>query len=114
MAVAAVPGGLGIIGVSSAAGGEFQENKEASEAFVALMNLSVLDPDYDSKKKELEEKIKYGEISFQNLAHHSIVGISNSIFERWSGGLAKNFFNTLRGQPKEIIQNGVKLCCDRM
>ena len=108
MAVAAVPGGLGVIGVSSAAGGEFQENKEASDAFVALMNLRISDPDYDSKKKELEEKIKYGKISFQNLAHHSIVGISNSIFERWSGGLAKNFFNTLRGQPKEIIQKNLK------
>ena len=108
MAVAAVPGGLGIIGVSTAAGGEFKENSEASKAYNELINLKIVDPDYDSKRKKLEEKIRNGKISLQNLAHHSVVGISNSIFERWSGGLARNFFNTFKSQPKEIIEKNLK------
>ena len=108
MAVAAVPGGLGIIGVSTAAGGEFKENSEASKAFNEKLNLKITDPDYYTKNKELEEKIRNGEISLQNLAHHSVVGLSNSIFERWSGGLAKNFFNTFKSQPKEIIEKNLK------
>ena len=108
MAVAAVPGGLGIIGISTAAGGEFKENSEASKAFNEKLNLKITDPDYYTKNKELEEKIRNGEISLQNLAHHSVVGLSNSIFERWSGGLAKNFFNTFKSQPKEIIEKNLK------
>ena len=108
MAVAAVPGGLGIIGVSTAAGGEFKENSEASKAYDELIILKITDPNYDTKKKELEETIRNGGISFQNLAHHSVVGLSNSIFERWSGGLAKSFFNTFRNQPKDIVEKNLK------
>ena len=108
MAVAAVPGGLAVIGVSTAAGGEFKENSEASKAYDELINLKITDPNYEIKKKELEETIRNGGISFQNLAHHSVVGLSNSIFERWSGGLAKNFFNTFRNQPKDIVEKNLK------
>jgi len=108
MAVAAVPGGLGVIGVSTAAGGEFKENEEASKAFNELINLRITDPDYDSKKKELQEKIRNGEINLQNLAHHSIVGITNSVFERFSGGLAKNFFNAFKGKSKDVVTKNLK------
>ena len=108
MAVAAVPGGLGIIGVSTAAGGEFKENSEASKAYDELINLKITDPNHDAKKKELEEKIRNGGINLQNLAHHSVVGLSNSVFERFSGGLAKNFFNTFKGRPKDIVQKNLK------
>jgi len=108
MAVAAVPGGLGVIGLSTAAGGEFKENSEASKAYKELINLKITDPDYESKKKELEEKIKNGGVSLQNLTHHTVVGISNSIFERFSGGLARNFFNTFKGRPKDVVQKNLK------
>ena len=108
MAVAAVPGGLGIIGVSTAAGGEFKENSEGSKAYNELINLKVTDPDYQSKKQELEEKIKNGQISLQNLAHHTVVGVSNSIFERWSGRLARNFFNTFKNQTKDVFEKNLK------
>lgn len=51
MALAAAPGGLGVIGVGTAAGGEFKENSEASKAYKELINLKITDPDYESKKK---------------------------------------------------------------
>ena len=108
MAVAAVPGGLGIIGVSTAAGGEFKENSEGSKAYNELINLKITDPDYQSKKQELEEKIRNGQISLQNLAHHTVVGVTNSVFERWSGGLARNFFNTFKNQPIEVFEKNLK------
>ena len=104
MAVAAVPGGLGIIGVSTAAGGEFKENSEASKAYDELINLKITDPNYEIKKKELEETIRNGGISFQNLAHHSVVGLSNSVFERFSGGLAKTFLILLKVDLKILFK----------
>ena len=58
MAVAAVPGGLGIIGVSTAAGGEFKENSEASKAYDELINLKITDPNYDTKKKAIRTNNK--------------------------------------------------------
>ena len=94
MAVAAIPGGLGIIGVSTASGGEFKENSDLlSQACKELIKFKNNRPRLRSaKKKELEEKIKNGEISLQNLTHHSVVGLSNSIFERYSRRFSKKLF----------------------
>ena len=100
--------GLAVIGISTAAGGEFEENNDASDAYKELINLSVTDPNYVEKKKQLEDRIKAGEISIKNLTHHTVVGAANSILERFSGRLGNKLYNSLRGQSKKAVEKTLK------
>jgi hypothetical protein len=100
--------GLTVIGISTAAGGEFDENTDASDAYKELINLSVTDPNYVEKKKQLEDRIKAGEISVKNLTHHTVVGAANSILERFSGRIGNKLYSALKGQSKEAIERTLK------
>ena len=100
--------GLAVIGISTAAGGEFEENNDASDAYKELINLSITDPNYIEKKKQLENRIKAGEISIKNLTHHTVVGAANSILERFSGRLGNKLYNSLRGQSKKAVEKTLK------
>jgi hypothetical protein len=82
--LAVAPGGLATIGVSSGAGEMKEVQEEAYKAKKDLDQLSVLDPEYDTKKKELEKKIERGDIGGQLLLHSTIVGGAEVVFERFS------------------------------
>ena len=101
-------GGLIALGASVAAGGEHADNTDASKAYIELSELDKSDPDYESKKEALEQRIRDGEISYKNLAHHTFNGLVNSQLERFSGAMGKKLFSSLSGQSKEVIDNSLK------
>jgi len=101
-------GGLIALGASVAAGGEHADNTDASKAYIELSELDESDPDYESKKEALEQRIRDGEISYKNLAHHTFNGLVNSQLERFSGAMGKKLFSSLSGQSKEVIDNSLK------
>ena len=109
MAIASTgSGGLMAIGASVAAGGEHADNTDASKAYIELSELDKSDPDYESKKEALEQRIRDGEISYKNLAHHTFNGLVNSQLERFSGAMGKKLFSSLSGRSKEVIDSSLK------
>jgi len=107
--LAVTPGGLATIGVSSGAGEMKEVQEEAYEAKKALDQLSISDPEYDTKKKELEKKIERGDIGGQLLLHSTIVGGAEVVFERFSAKLLRGSFKDLIGaKSKPVVEKALK------
>ena len=107
--LAVTPGGLGTIAFSSGSGEMKEVQEEAYEAKKALDQLSVNDPEYDTKKKELEKIIERGDISGKLVAHSTVVGAAEVIFERYSAKLLRGSFKDLIGaKSKPVVEKALK------
>ena len=107
--LAVTPGGLGTIAFSSGSGEMKEVQEEAYEAKKALDQLSVNDPEYDTKKKELEKIIQRGDISGKLVAHSTVVGAAEVIFERYSAKLLRGSFKDLIGaKSKPVVEKALK------
>jgi hypothetical protein len=108
--LAVTPGGLATIGISSGAGEMKEVQEEAYEAKKALDQLSISDPEYDTKKKELEKIIERGDISGKLIAHSTIVGGAEVVFERFSAKLIRGSFKDLIGaKSKPVVEKALKV-----
>ena len=103
-----MPIGLVMIGTSTAANTEYENNNAATEAFKAQLELDPLSPTFEQDSKELEKIIALGDINGKNLMHAIVVGTTNSFFERFSGRLGKSFIAAAKGQTKEQIEKGLR------
>ena len=107
-------GGLLVIGASTAAGGEFKENEDGAEAYRQLIELKnaykkgeVSEEEYNKSKSALETRMKNADINMTNLSHHAIIGMANSVLERFSGRLGRQVFNSLGGASKREVKKGL-------
>ena len=107
-------GGLMAIGASTAAGGEFTENEDGAEAYRQLIELTnaykkgdISEEDYNKQKTALETRMKNADINFTNLGHHALIGMANSVLERFSGRLGRQVFNSLGGASKREVKKGL-------
>jgi hypothetical protein len=103
-----VPVGLIAIGTSTATNTEYENNNAASEAFNQLQKLDPQAENYEEQVKELQKVIAAGDINGRNLAHSLVVGTVNSVLERFSGKIGREFFAAAKGQAKEQIEKGLK------
>ena len=107
-------GGLVVIGGSTAAGGEFADNEDGAEAYRQLIELTnaykqgdVSEEDYNKQKAALEKRMQNADLNFTNLGHHAIIGMANSVLERFSGRLGRQVFNSLGGASKREVKKGL-------
>jgi len=109
MAQASVPVvGLSSLLLGTAAGESGRKQDEAYEAKNELDKLSVDDPDYETKKAKLEKIIEKGDISGKLVAHSTLVGSAEALFDRYSAGLGRNLFKNLFGAPKDVLDRSLK------
>ena len=108
LSASGVPIGLLAIGTSTATNTEYENNNAASEAFNELQKLDPQAENYEEQVKELQKVIAAGDINGRNLSHSLIVGTVNSVLERFSGKLGKQFFAAAKGQAKEVVEKGVR------
>ena len=107
-------GGLIAIGGSTAAGGEFAENEDGAEAYKELIELTnnykkglISEEDYNKSKAALEKRMENGDINFTNLGHHTLIGLTNSVLERFSGRLGRQVYNSISGASKREVKKGL-------
>jgi len=108
LSVTGVPVGLIAIGTSTATNTEYENNNAASEAFNQLQKLDPQAENYEEQVKELQKVIAAGDINGRNLAHSLVVGTVNSVLERFSGKMGREFFAAAKGQTKEVVEKGLK------
>ena len=109
MAQASVPViGLNSLLLGTAAGESGSKQDEAYKAKNELEKLSIDDPDYENKKAKLEKIIEKGDISGKLIAHSTLVGGAEALFDRYSAGLGRNLFKNLFGAPKDVIDRSLK------
>ena len=101
--------GLTSIGIGSAAGELKEVQDESYEAKRLLDQLSVTDPDYDTKRKELEKIIEKGDIGGKLIGHSTVVGAAEIIFEKFSAKVLKGAFKDLVGAPKPVMDKALRV-----
>ena len=107
-------GGLLAISGSVAAGGEFEDNNDASVAYGELIqaaldfqNGDINQEQYDKIREQLIPRIENGKINITNLSHHALVGAANGLLERFSGQLGRQVFASIKGSSKREIKKGL-------
>ena len=103
-----MPIGLVMIGTSTAANTEYENNNAATEAFIAKMELDPSSETYEKDVEELDKIIASGDINGRNLMHSIVVGTTNSVLERFSGKIGRSFIAAAKGQTKEQIERGLR------
>ncbi len=100
--------GLVSLFAGTAASESGAKQDEAYEAKRLLDQLSVQDPDYDTKKAELQKIIEKGDISGKLMLHSNLVGGFEATLDRFSAGLGKSMFKNLFGVSKNIADKSLK------
>ena len=107
-------GGLLAISGSVAAGGEFEDNNDASVAYGELIqaaldfqNGDINQEQYDKIREQLIPRIENGKINITNLSHHALVGAANGLLERFSGQLGRQVFASIKGSSKREVKKGL-------
>lgn len=101
------------VGIASIVGGSAAEEsyniqKQAEDAKKALDTMSVQDPDYATKKAELEKIIQRGDINKNNLTHTGIVGFSEGLLELVTKGIGGRMIKNLSGASKPVVEKSLK------
>ena len=100
--------GLVSLFAGTAASESGAKQDEAYEAKRLLDQLSVQDPDYDTKKAKLQKIIEKGDISGKLMLHSNLVGGFEATLDRFSAGLGKSMFKNLFGVSKNIADKSLK------
>ena len=69
--------------------------------------LNILpEEDYNKSNAALEKRMENGDINFTNLGHHTLIGLTNSVLERFSGRLGRQVYNSISGASKREVKKG--------